>query len=121
MLQQTIGEAACGCANIETDFSARVDAKIFERALQLQAAAARVFSRSSGDFNARVTGDLRAGLIAPLTIHTNFTRQNHGLRLFARFGEAAFDDQQVEPLFCGFGFGWQGASSATLAIIAILL
>jgi len=121
MLQQTIRKASGGRAYVEADFPDRIDSKIFERALQLQAATARVFSRSSADFNARVTGDLRAGFIASLTVYADFSSENHGLRLFARFGEAAFDNQQVEPLFCGFGFGWQGASSATLGIIAVLL
>ena len=107
MLQQAIRKSSGGRAYIEAGFPVRIDSKILERALQLQATAARVFSRSSADFNARVTGDLRAGLIASLAVHADFSSENHGLRLFARFGEAAFDDQQVEPLFCGFGFGWQ--------------
>ncbi len=121
MLQQAIGEAASGRADIEADFPARVDSEIFERALQLQAAAARIFSRSSADFNARVIGDQRARLFASRPVHANFSSKNHGLRLLARFGKPSFDDQQVEPRFCGFGIGWQGASSATLAIIAVLL
>ena len=108
MSQQAIGEASGGRSYIEADFPVHVDSEIFECALQLQTTAARIFCRNSADFNTRVLADLRAGFFAPLSVHANFSSKDHGLRLFTRFGEASFDDQQVEPLFCGLGFGWQG-------------
>jgi hypothetical protein len=110
MLQQAIGEASRGRAYIEAYFPAHFDSKIFKRSLQLQSSAAGVLSRSPNDFDARVLDDLRAGLFAPRPVHANFSGENHGLRLFARFGMPSFDDQQVEPLFCEFGFGWQNDS-----------
>ena len=121
MLQKAIGKASGGRANIEADFPVHVDAEIFERAFQFQSATAGIFCRSSADFDARVIGDLRAGLIAALAVHAHFSRKNHGLRFFARFGEPSFDDQQVEPLFCGFWFGWQADSSVGWAFTACQL
>ena len=82
-----------------------VDSKIFERTLQFYTSAAGIFCRSSADFNTGVLDDLRAGFFAPLPVYADFSRKDHGLRLFARLGEASFDEQQVEPLFHGFGFG----------------
>jgi Mg-chelatase subunit ChlI len=42
VLQQTIGEAAGGSADIETDLARDVDVPVFERALQFEAAPADV-------------------------------------------------------------------------------
>ena len=104
-LQQAIGEATRGGANIKADFPAHIDSEIVKRTFQFDTSAAGIFRRSSADFNTGVLDDLRAGFFAPLPVYANFSRKDHGLRLFARLGEASFDEQQVEPLFHGFGFG----------------
>ena len=121
MLQQAIGEASGGRTYIETDFPAHVYSEILERAFQFQTSAAGILCRCSADFNARVLDDLRAGFFASLAVYADLSRQDHGLRLFTRFGEPSFDDQQVEPLFCGFWLGWHGVSLLTSAIKAVLM
>ena len=38
-------------------------------------------------------GNLRSGLVASRPVDANFAGQDHGLRLFARFGKSSLDDQ----------------------------
>ncbi len=108
MLQQAVGEAAGGGADIEASFARGVDAEILERAFQLESGAAGVFCGGSADFDVRVGGDLGSRFFAAGAVYADFSSQDHGLRFFAGFGEAAFDDQEVEPFFFGFWFGGHG-------------
>jgi hypothetical protein len=107
VLQQAVCESSGGRANIEADFPAYLDSEIGERAVKFQASATCIFRRTPAHFNARVLNDLRASFFTPLSIYAHFTCQDHGLCFFTRFSVTAFDDEQVEPLLCGFWFGWQ--------------
>src|SRR5580692_4263697 len=102
MLQKAIRKAPGGRADIDADFSGYVDGEILKRAFQFESAPACIFCRGAADFDSRFFVDLRPGFFAPLPVHANFSRKDHGLRFFTGFGEASLDDQHIEPLFRGF-------------------
>lgn len=86
VLKETIGEAASGCADVETDLAGDVDGEVFQRSFEFQAAAANV-RRPAGDFEAAIQRDGLAGLGAFLTLNEDGAGQDEGAGLFARFGQ----------------------------------
>ena len=99
ILQQAIGEAAGGAADVEADFAVWRDLKILQRALQFQAAAADVGKRVADYFDARVSGNLCAGLLHFLAVHQDAACQQDGLGALAGGSQAPFDDCDVESNF----------------------
>ena len=83
LLQQAISEAARGGTHVEADFPLRVDVEIFQRAFELEAAAAGVFLQAAVNFDWRVFGDRLASFFGALGVDCDFARQDHGLRFLA--------------------------------------
>jgi len=69
MLQETIGEAAGGGADIKANLAVYLDLPMFQRALQLESAAAYVFQIFAEQSNRRVRDHLRAGFIQFLIVN----------------------------------------------------
>src|SRR5579859_4994404 len=91
-LEQAVGEAARGRAEVEADGAGWIHGKVGESAFQFKAAAARIFLQTACDFDLCGFVNLRAGFFFLSAIDADFARENHGLRLLAGFGEAAFDE-----------------------------
>ena len=96
VLEQAIGKAAVGRANVEADAIANIDAEISESAFEFQARSAGVFCVGSKDFDLCVRGGGFAGLARELTIDADLTGHDHGLRALARGREAALDKEHVD-------------------------
>jgi hypothetical protein len=103
MLQQAIGEASGGGSDIEANFSGDVDFPVCECMIQLQAAATYVFQVFAEEANLRVGVYWRAGFFYFLSVDENFCGENEGLGAFARWCEAAFEQEFIQAYFvCGF-------------------
>ena len=75
---------------------ARVDGERVERAGELQAAAADVRMIRHGELDARVGLDRRAGLRDDLAVDRHLAGEDQRARAFARRGEAAVDERDIE-------------------------
>ena len=71
---------------------------MIQRGRQLQPAAADI-GHAFQDFDAGIAGDRVARLVALLPVHQDLAGQDQRLRLFARFGQTAVDQQLIEPDF----------------------
>ena len=87
--------------DIEADFILRRDAKILERAFELQSAAAGVAQRRAGYFDSRILGDTRTGFVDPLAIRPHLPRHEQCLGALARGGQSALNHQHVDARFFG--------------------
>ena len=97
VLQQAIGEAAGGCAEVQADLAGRIDFEMLQRGLQLEAAPANE-SRAREDFDAAGCGHALAGLLRFAVIDQNLAGHDEGLRFFPGIGQTAVQEQEVEPL-----------------------
>ena len=95
-LQQAIGEAAGGGADVEADLARDIDREMIERGFQLESAAADV-ARLREQFDLARRVDVRAGLVGLLPVDQHLAGQDQRLRFLARFGEAALDHEQIQP------------------------
>ena len=98
VLEETIGEAAGGSADVETDFAGGIDMEVGESGFEFEAAAADVFE-GFGDFDARGFGDGVAGFMGFLAVHGDFAGEDEGLGFFAGIDELAVEHGDVEALF----------------------
>ena len=73
-LQQDVGEAAGGCADVERVPAGRIDTERVERVGQLHAAAADVRMIRFRDLDARVLGDRGAGFADRPIVHADVAR-----------------------------------------------
>jgi len=96
MLEEAVGEAAVGGAEIKADFVAWVDGEVQEGAFEFEATAGDVLLEAAADFNLCVVGDGVAGLGDRGAVHKNFGGQDHGLGFLAGRGEAADDEELVQ-------------------------
>ena len=92
-LQQDVGEPARRCAEIETVEPGRIDRQHIERVLELESRAGDVRRRSFDLEQSRLV-DLLAGL----RMAANETGHHQRLGLRPALGQAALDEQDVEPL-----------------------
>ena len=100
-LQQHVGEAAGRGADVEAVEPGDVEAERVERIREL-VSGARDVRRRRLDLERRVVGELLAGLRVP----GHEPGHDERLRLGARLGEPALDEQHVEPLLhAGTGTG----------------
>ncbi len=83
MLQQAVGEPAGRGAYIEAHLIGHAHAKLFERALELQPAAACVAKLAAGEFDAGVCCDQRTRLLEFLAVDAHLPGQDQPLRLLA--------------------------------------
>ena len=61
----------------------RVDVEIFQRAFELEAAAAGIFLQAAVNFDWRIFRDRLPSLFGALGVDGDLTRQDHGLRFLA--------------------------------------
>ena len=72
---------------------------MFQRSLQLQAAAADIFEIFAKQPDRALRGDLRARFLEFLIVHQHFARKNQRLRALARGGQATIHQKFVESDF----------------------
>ena len=96
VLQQDVGEAAGGRADVERRDALDAHLKCFERMRELDAAAAdpRMIGLAHVDVGGLV--DERAGLRHAHAVDVDVARQQHGPRSFSRLRESAGDEQLIE-------------------------
>ena len=106
VLQQTIGESAGGCAQVERGQSGDIQLKMAQGVFQFVAAAADVFI---ADIEGKlVIGfDGIAGFVGGLGVDADLSGENGAFGAFAAFTKAAFNQCLVEanhvkikPAFC---------------------
>src|SRR5262245_42596497 len=93
VLQQTVGEAACRRADVESARSRDVDVEVRQRVLELLAA--------TGDIAGRLLDDELCALVdllARLLVSPHAAREHERLRLRAAVGEPALNKQHVQAL-----------------------
>ena len=96
-LQQAVGEAARGGADIEADLARDVERKVAQRARQFESAAADI-GRAREHLHRAIVVDRLAGLGGLLPVDQHLAGHDQRLRFLAGFGEAALHQQTVEPL-----------------------
>src|SRR5581483_7762356 len=105
-LEEDVGEAAGRGADVEAVEARRVDAEQVEPVRELLAAARDVL-RTAVDRELDVLVDLLARLVVP----GHAARHHERLRLRARLGEAALDEDDVEPLLHASAAATRSASA----------
>src|SRR5579863_8803965 len=75
-----------------------------ECAFEFESTTTDVTLLTSRDFNGSIGGEALTGFFVALTVHADFTRQEHGLGFLAGLGQASFDQNEVESLFDDLGF-----------------
>ncbi len=96
VLEQTIGEAAGGCANVKTNEARRIYGEVFESAFELQAATTGIFQVAAFHFDDGIACDLSSRLVDGSAVDPNFARKNHRLRFLLGLGEAALDEKKIQ-------------------------
>ena len=82
VLEKAIGEAAGGCANIETDVVADTDLPVLQSVFQLDPAAANIFQIFAEQANLRSRIDRGSRLFDFLLVDQYFTGEYQGLGAF---------------------------------------
>ncbi len=95
-LQEDVGEAAGGRADIEADFAGDVERKVVQRARELESAAAHV-GRAGEHVHGAIVRDQVAGFGRLLPVDAHLSGHDEGLGFLAGFGETAVDHQTVQP------------------------
>jgi len=95
-MKERIGETARRGADVETNLSARLDAKGIERPYQLMCPTPDVWLRTP-DFDAGLDGDLRSRLVGDLAVNRHLPRSNQRLSARAAVGETVIHQSLVEP------------------------
>lgn len=105
--EQAIRESASGAADVEANEPCGIDGKIVESAGEFFASAAGKGERVGDEIDGGVNGDEGAGFGCGLARDADAGGEDQGLGALAGFGEAAFDEEEVEAALEGFGFaGW---------------
>src|SRR6478672_6833070 len=89
-LQQTIGEAACRCANVDTHLARHIDTKVRQCRIQLESSTTD--ERQVSEYlDLSGCGDGMSRLFLLLMVHQNATGENQRLCSLTRLGETAID------------------------------
>ena len=97
MLEEAVREAARGGADVNADLAVGGEEGEAEEGLfELEAAAANE-ALGLADAQGAVRGILVAGFASGGVIDEDFAGEDEALGFFAAFGQAAFDEQEVEP------------------------
>src|SRR2546427_9470107 len=99
LLQQAVGEAASGGANIKTDFAGDIDVPMLKRFFQLEAATADVLQAFAQNTEVCFCVYASASLFDFLSINQHFAGEDQRLGALARCCHAALQDQFVESDF----------------------
>ena len=83
VLEEAIGEASVGGAEVEADFSGGIEGEILQCAFEFEAAAGDVFLEAAMDFDLRVVENRLAGFGDLSAVYEDFASENHGLGFFA--------------------------------------
>src|SRR6185312_9366197 len=98
VLEQAIGEAAGGGADIGADSAGGIDGEALQRGFPLEAAAADV-TKPAAHFDVSAGGNGTSGLIGAHAIDENVSRHDEGAGLLAGFRETVFHHPAIEPDF----------------------
>src|SRR5579863_8219029 len=94
-LEQAIGEAAGGGADVETNAALDVDGPMIESRRQLVTAAADE-GHALKQLDLSIAGHAVAGLFGFLAVEEHVPGENQSLRLFARIGQTAINQDLIE-------------------------
>jgi hypothetical protein len=95
MLEQAIGEAAVGSAEIQANFSCGINREIPKSSFEFEATAGHVFLQAGANFDLRVVGDGVTGFGDRDAVNDNFAGEDHGLGFFARSDASAVEQKAV--------------------------
>src|SRR5664279_5510334 len=95
-LQQDVGEAAGGRADIQADLAGDVEGEVAQRAGQLESAAAYV-GGTREDFEDAIILHGVSGFGGLLPVEAHLAGHDQGLGFLAGFGETAVHHQTVQP------------------------
>ena len=99
-LQEAIGEAAGGRADVERGHAGGIDREMIERAFEFQSAAADIFRRR-GDDEFGVGRDFDGGFVQDAIAEADFAGHDGALRLLAAREMPLLDQDNIEArLFC---------------------
>ena len=98
VLQQAVGEAAGGGADVQAQPARHIDAEMIQRRLQLQPAAAHIASALPATSMRLAASTRVARLDGFLSVDQHLAGHDESLRFLAGFGQAALDQQTIEPL-----------------------
>jgi len=96
VLEQAIGEAAVGGAEVEADLSGGIDSEIVKGPFEFEAATGDVFLNTAVNFDSDVVRYGVAGLGDGGAVNQDFAGEDHGLSFLAGGGEVASDDQLIQ-------------------------
>ena len=99
VLQHTIGEAAGGGADIQTNLAFQFHAEFVDGLFQLIAAAADIFHLAALYFNIRMNSHLCAGFILLLAVNIHVARHDIGLCQFSGVCQTQLHQQHVQSFF----------------------
>lgn len=109
VLEEAVGEAASGRAEVEADFCGGRDGKIGESAGEFEAAARGEFLLA-GEFDVGAGGDGSAGFVGTRAVEADFAGKDEGASGVLGVGEAALDEEKVEANARRFGFHGNAAA-----------
>ncbi len=104
LLEQAIGEAAGGSADVEADEACGSNREVFESAFEFEAAATGEFEMAAFDVELSIVWYGHACFFHDNIFYAHFASEDHGLGFLLGFGETALDEEKIEAGARGFGF-----------------
>ena len=99
MLEHAVREAAGRGADIDAGTAVEIDLPVRERVLEFDSTTADIAKIVTEESQVCIRGDILTRFGDLLLVDEHATRDDQGLRSFARGSKASFDNEFIEPLF----------------------